>query len=74
MPMNVPYSRPCKKVAVDATPTTIAVFEPETNTAMAWPSRHHQAHNELYALLKASSLFGRHTVYWTDSAAKFVSL
>lgn len=67
--MAIPPSRKQRVVAIDATITAIAVLDLTTSIAIARPSYGYQTHNELFALLFAFEIFGRHVTYLTDSAA-----
>lgn len=67
IPLRPPRKPP--PVYVDATPTSIAYYDPSTNTAECELRSGHQAHNELIALLWAHRRFGANRVYITDATA-----
>lgn len=64
--------RPARKPPdcfVDATPTSIAFYDPRTATAANVEREGYQAHNELLALLLAHSVYGEERRYVTDLRA-----
>lgn len=65
IPLRPPRKPP--PVHVDATPWSIAYYDPGTRTAECIISKNHQAHNELLALLWTFRRFANTHIYYTDA-------